>query len=344
MQARLRDDDDLIERVHALATRSGRPVVLFPTADRFVRLLQSRADDLAEVARFHRLRTSKDLVAKSVASDALRQCDLPQAETHILDTAPAPDAIAALPYPCIVKPEFQQDWLGNPEFVAQFGPYRALQLETAAEGRAQLPELARYGRIILQEFIPGPSEALHYFVGYRTTEGRFLTAFVGRKLRTYPDQMGTEVLLESIQDPELVALGERVMTELDLRGPIGIDFKRDPRNGRPKVIEINLRFGSSDGILATAGVDLPWLCHQDLSGESISKPAECRPGVFWHWLERDLDWMRDHRKQYGVSWLAWARHRLTHPYASLVWAKDDPRPALAEGARFLRRVTRTSAS
>jgi predicted ATP-grasp superfamily ATP-dependent carboligase len=254
-------------------------------------------------------------------------------ETH----APDWKRLGELRFPLIVKPDFHDRWLDDPRFRAAHGSQKALLLHDAAQAERLLPDLLRFGDLIVQEYVPGPSEQLYYYVGYRSASGRQLVSFVGRKRRTYPEGLGTETLLESVREDAVARLGDAVLERIGGRGVAGVDCKFDARDGTFRVIEANWRFGTSDGLLAACGVDLPWIVYQDLCGESAEVPALYPTGVFWSWLERDVDWMRDAGGGAG-AWLRWLVALLRTRPRGIVFSWRDPLPFLHEARRVLRRL------
>ena len=51
-------------------------------------------------------------------------------------------------------------------------------------------------------------------------------------------------------------LGLALFGHAGLRGVANVEFKRDPRDGRLKLIECNARFTAANGLLTASGIDL----------------------------------------------------------------------------------------
>lgn len=104
---------------------------------------------------------------------------------------------------------------------------------------------ARGGGVVLQEYVPGSREpSLTAFLGQ---EGQPRLLMTVRKLRYA--QMSYSTCVESVPPfPELDAyLG--LMRRLGLRGFVAVQVKRDSRDGRHKLLEVNLRLGANARIL-----------------------------------------------------------------------------------------------
>ena len=66
---------------------------------------------------------------------------------------------------------------------------------------------------------------------------------------------------------EVVDAGLRFLRGLGFHGISQVEFKRDPRDGRFKLMEINPRLWQWHGLAAACGVDLPLIAYRDLTGE-----------------------------------------------------------------------------
>ncbi len=110
-------------------------------------------------------------------------------------------------------------------------------------------------------------------------------------------------------------------------GPAGLDIIRSAADGKLYLIEINYRFGLSDGLAIFAGVDIPRLAAAIAKGEEPRAPPAAR-ACQWVWLMADA---RPGRKA-GIgaaAYIAWlirglATRRLMINEISL----RDPGPTL----------------
>jgi predicted ATP-grasp superfamily ATP-dependent carboligase len=186
--------------------------------------------------------------------------------------------------------------------------------------------LRRHDTIIVQEFIPGQTGNLYYYVGYRSSRGEILVSFVARKLRTFPDTIGSECYLQSVHNSHLCKLGERILNKLNYEGPAGIDFKFDYRTRTFRVIEINCRLGISDGLLVTCGVDIPFIYYRDAQARTVLPELGYRENVYWWWFEKDVEWFREYRSRDGFSRFGLCRDLFRNKYSYAVYARDDLRP------------------
>ncbi len=237
------------------------------------------------------------------------------------------EELAALdcPFPAILKPAVKPD--SNP-----FTQAKAWKVSN----REQL--LARYDEacqcvgarhVLVQELIPGNGDA-QYAYGALWWEGRPVAELVARRTRQFPVDFGyTSTFVETLPEgTEIEETARRYLRALSFTGLVEVEFKRDARNGRYKLLDVNGRFWQWLSLGARAGVDLPYLAWLAASGKP-PKPSHGRPGVHWVHATRDLASVASsfRRGTIGVGdYLRTFRPRL----ACAVAAWDDPFPMLID--------------
>jgi predicted ATP-grasp superfamily ATP-dependent carboligase len=255
-----------------------------------------------------------------------------------------PGTLAGADYPVLVKPKVKFDWDASPVLRALFsGEGKALVLQNG-HFALQHPLVQHYReQLVFQQYIPGGDGQLWCFDGVADEDGKLLAGYVGRKLRTFPQLIGNSCYIELARDPALEAIVREVLARVPLKGVFNMDFKRDPRDGRYYLLEINARYNFWLYLGAKNGINLARVMYDYLL--TGKRPASLSYNTTYRWLDFALD--SDARRELsaggelGVA--RWALSLLGTPKIYNVFSWDDPRPwAELWGARFQGRFRRGS--
>ncbi len=172
-----------------------------------------------------------------------------------------------LSYPVLVKPRQSSGGRG------------IIRVERRADlARAYATVHARSPAPIVQECLPAGGEAIGVAVLMNfASEPR--ASFVYRRLREYPIAGGPSTLRESVWRPEVAEVAERLLSGLGWVGVAMVEFKVDPRDGQPKLLEVNPRFWGSLHHAIVCGVDFPCLLTRLAMDGDIEPVANYRVGV-----------------------------------------------------------------
>ncbi|MEE8428459.1 MAG: hypothetical protein V3S33_03040, partial [Gammaproteobacteria bacterium] len=162
-------------------------------------------------------------------------------------------------FPCVIKPATRTGWFDSESIrLASKGPQKVLVANNASECEFALDAMQRYsGNFIVQEYIPGSEDNIYSFHTYVPKSGNVALWYVGKKIRTFPAIAGESAYVELVNNPDLVTLGFEIVEKLGLRGPVKIDFKKDPRTNEFLILEINLRYSLWNHLGSYCGVNLP---------------------------------------------------------------------------------------
>ena len=301
------EEDAYVDFLARLGERLPAPTPVFPTHD----------PPLNAVAR-GRERLGERFLYPFPAWDVLEriQSKRAQLETAEASGIPIPRTFAAptdeLGFPALVKPS-------NPiGFRRAFGR-QAFRCETRAELDDAF-ERARPYEPLVQEVIPGGDEELYSLGSYLRPDGEALGLFTGRKLEQYPRGVGTCRVGEALWVEEVVDQGLALLRALGFHGISQVEFKRDPRDGAYKLMEVNPRLWQWHGLAAACGVDLPLIAYRDLTGD---RPEPAR--------------MNGRPRRWAITLLRGSAPVLVKPpYVDAVFSRDDPKPAVVQAARALR--------
>lgn len=150
----------------------------------------------------------------------------------------------------------------------------------------------RYGDMLLQEFIPNGGEFGIYVLMNNDSEPRAYTA--QRRIRSYPYYGGPSTLRETFQDEYSERAKEiafSLLRAMKWQGVAMVEFRTDPRDNTPKLMEVNPRFWGSLQLSVLSGVDFPWLYYTMLMEGDVEPVMEYRSSVQCRWmLPGDMLW------------------------------------------------------
>jgi predicted ATP-grasp superfamily ATP-dependent carboligase len=313
-----------------IGARLAAPGILFSTSDVHSLWVSRHADALDGVFRFllPDRETLERILDKRSQYEAARAAGVPIPPVRFPASVEEVDLVGAtLPYPCLLKPYDSQ------EARAKLGA-KVVVVGSKTELRSAYERITRMGvRVMVQEIIPGEdSELFGYLAFWDGVEGE--RAWVTkRKLRQYPAGFGDGSLQETVEAPEVARLSRLLLQAFGYRGFVGVEFKRDPRDGGYRLMEVNPRTVSGNELAIRAGVDFPWIGYQYLIGVPL-EPALFRRGIRYVNEEWDVRAFVALRKAGVLSlggWLASLRGVQARAFAA--W--DDPLPLLVGLWRFL---------
>ena len=326
------DPSGLVQALLTFAIEQKTRPVLFSASDGASQFIADHEQTLKE----HFLITSPSAacIAKTQHKRELielaRSMRFPVPKTFFpTEVSELPAIAATLSYPVIVKPVYSPDWK-RAEVVAALGKHKALKI---TEARLLIEQcqilLALKNSFMIQEIVPGPDENLITFLGYFDRSGRVLAGAVRKKLRQFPPEFGYCCTTESVDDPEVFDLAVKLMDGLGYAGIGCIEFKRDPRDGVPKLIEINTRAVRTSMLAIAAGVDFPLIAYRDSVNPGSVQPV-LRGKVPVRWVHlRDEIWAAWSLLWHGqLSFFAWAGGFFGKPIVLAEFSLDDMWPGI----------------
>lgn len=133
---------------------------------------------------------------------------------------------------------------------------------------------------LAQEYLPG--EGYGFFALFK--DSRLLAKFCHHRLHEVRAEGGVSSLRESFKDELLEELGSRLLQKLNWHGVAMVEFRKDFRDGKYKLMEINCRFWGSLQLSIIAGVDFPYLLYKMSIGEDVENMLDYRQGILCRWL------------------------------------------------------------
>lgn len=221
-------------------------------------------------------------------------------------------------FPCLVKP--CQSHL----YYAVF-KQKMVQAETAQQMIAVYQEAARVGLdVMLQEIIPGGDDCGVNYNAY-FWDGEPLVEFTAQKIRSAPPKFGSPRVVLSQVIPEVLEPGRKILRAMGFYGYACTEFKRDPRDGVYKLMEVNGRHNLSTLLAVKCGINFPWLHYQHLVSGTAPQASEYRTGVYWIDELRDIGYSIKSYRQERYRWSQYLRPYF-QPHVFAILSLRDPKP------------------
>lgn len=311
------------------------PIPVFATSDEHNVFLAEHGGRLESAFRYlvPDLITMNRIVNKRLQYGVAAAAGVPIPNTFYPESAVALDELLnQITFPCILKP--YRAHVGR----AKISNKKVLKVDSADELRAAFESLWDAGaEFMVQEIVPGTDKDLFGYLAFWDENSEEIRWLTKQKLRQNPPLFGDGSLQRTVEAPEVAEQSRRLLKALDYRGFVGVEFKRDSRDGTFRLMEVNPRTVSGNQMAISAGVDFPWIGFQYLTERELDPPASepFQEGVVYCNEEWDFKAFLALRRQGDLTFSKWWKS-FRSADARAIGAKDDPRPMLAVLGRFVR--------
>ena len=266
--------DQFLDFLQALCAER-RPTVFLPLEDRAIELCLERPEAWEPYTRalLPSLETMAVSYDKWRTLEVARKLGIATPRSLCPESRAQVDEIAKTwQGPAVIKPRKTSGSRGM-RYVDEPGQLATVWSEVAAE----------FSRPIIQERIPSEGTGLGVFalIG---TDDELVGLFGHRRLREYPVSGGPSTVRVSHRDEDLIEQSLRLLRAMNFRGVAMVEFKHDPRRGRPVLMEVNPRFWGSIQLAISCGVDFPVLYHRLAAGLAVEPALEYQEGIIGRWL------------------------------------------------------------
>jgi D-aspartate ligase len=258
--------------------------VLYPTREETVASIAANRDALRQYFRV----PTPELAVTRLAWDKrevyrLARClSIPVPRTWF-PSCEADLAAVDVDRPVVVKPAIKEHFF----YATHVKAWRA---DTAAELAVAFRRAAGIvpaGEVIVQEMIPGDGQQQYAYCAFFRA-GRPVASMTVRRRRQHPHDFGrASTYVETISMPELAEPSCRFLAAIGYYGLVELEYKRDPRDGVCKLLDVNARTWGYHSLGQSAGVDFPYLLFRDQIGAPVEE-AHARAGVRWIRLSTDV--------------------------------------------------------
>jgi predicted ATP-grasp superfamily ATP-dependent carboligase len=226
--------------------------------------------------------------------------------------------------PLAIKPAVKENFF----YATGAKAWRCNSIEQLHRNYERAARQIRPEEILIQEIIPGDGSEQYSWCAF-VRNGQPHSTLVARRFRQHPREFGrAATYVETADAPVIEELSERFVRAIRYHGLVEIEYKRDPRDGRYKLLDVNARAWGFHALGAASGVDFPWLLYADMLGLPI-EPVRAKPGVGWLRLVTDVPTALSDIVHGSVSPAAYLKSLFATRVES-VFALIDPLPFLAE--------------
>jgi len=231
----------------------------------------------------------------------------------------------ALQYPCVLKP-LEQDAAYASRFKKA---YKVASADEVATLYSKIEPVTP--NMIVQEWLEGADSEIHFCLGFWDEHSvRVGPAFVGRKLRSWPLQVGGTASCTSAPEAEdeLTRLTDAFVKATGFVGQMGMEFKYDARRGGFYMVEPTVgRTDYQHEIATLSGCNVLSMMVAHLAGQQVPARSRAREVI---WYDEVAD---------ALALAAGAPNQLfrNRKAVAAVWRSSDPMPTLHD---FWRRLVR----
>jgi D-aspartate ligase len=315
------EDNALINYLVALGKIGNKKRIIIPTSDEYLLLISRAEDALLEnyYLPFPRniifeqiLDKYKFYLLASQFTEDIPVCSLLSKES----------CSSWQLWPAIVKPIFIHEFK---KFYPNIKAWVVQNKEELAEKYTKLNKNNLHA--IVQEIIPSKDSEQYSVSAYLDAESNAKKFMVARKTRQNPPGYGVGTYVEMIDNEDLAFQTCELLKKIKFVGIAEVEYRRDERDGKLKIIEINSRVWTQNKLASYGGVDIIGAAYSDLLNEQLQSLKVISKR--WVFFARDLITCFLYLRKKEITF-----NDITATYLSSVknigaiWNKKDIRPAM----------------
>lgn len=298
---------ELIRILRRMAQATTQRLVVYPITDMHALYLSKVKDYLPDDYYFvvGEKEATETLVNKRKFYQALDKNGVDHPTTHFpQDFESAKNIGKKVTYPVFVRPSITE------LFYRVFG-YRKGFVASSYGELLNYYRLATSGKveILFQEIIPGPPTNSYQLEGYFNKEFCTNGLFARQRLRIWPLNFGNTTLCVSVPLSEFTSESKKVtefIKNIAYHGLVSAEFKKDARDGKHKLLEINARPWRHFWLSTICGVDILFSSYLDAIGEKIPYYQEYAVGFKSLYFLEDLNASAKMFSNGELGFLEWA--------------------------------------
>ena len=256
--------------------RTDKKYVILPTSDIEVMALSKYKEDLEQfyLLPIPSFEVVQKLVNKKEFYKLLDQLSVPHPKTYFPEDISELKFISReIDYPYLIKPAYSH------LFAEKFHS-KSFVINSSQELKQATEKLRNKNlEVVIQEIIPG--KEIYMFYTYFNKKSEPIAICGYDKLRQYTPDFGSGSLCKSAWRPVPIDLAIQVLKAVKYHGMAEPEFKRDPRDGEYKLLEINARTTTESGLPPKCGVNVEYIAYLDSIGQYEEDPISPNNGILW---------------------------------------------------------------
>ncbi len=288
VEPELENDEIFVKTLLDFAKRyegSGKKLLLVPCGDNYIKYLVRNQDKLRGTYEFECI-SEELLMQLSIKESFYEVCTkhgflFPKTTTCTYETYEGFDP--GMEYPLIVKPSNSVAYW-NCSF-----PHKKKVFIAQDEAEFRLILKSIYGSsykdtLIIQEYIPGADDNMRVMNCYSGRDKKVKMISLGHAILEEHTPFGIgsyAAIITGAQDEELMNQIKNFLEDIGYIGYSNFDIKLDPRDGKYKLFEMNLRQGRSSFFVTAAGCNLAKYLVEDVLEKKDMELTICSNKVLW---------------------------------------------------------------
>lgn len=307
-------------------------LILYPNQDIYVEYL---SDMYPEIAGYSFMAFNpENAVAyqdKMKQYQFCKELQVPHPEVVLLQEEQDLDLLHSFQFPVLLKPTMRDNLRAD--------VFRNLKLENEADIAKHAPDISahlRFGtQFVASEIIPGDGSNINSYTAYRSRDGEILGEWIGKKLSQFPNDFGVFASASNQSSHTVLEQGRTLLHGMDLWGVNQPEFKYDYRDGKYKLMEINLRPMMWHRVGALSGIPLNYIQYLDATNQQIPEYMQDRESeihyIYLNYELINLIYRRNYLPIFKDIMLGGDRRVLA------LWDRNDPLPFLGSFLSVFRR-------
>ncbi len=333
----LTEEQELLQFLINEGQKIGKKAVLIAGSDDYVHFISKNRYVLAQYYQFllpeHSL--VEAVLDKRLTYELAVKAGVLSPKTFAIHNEEELDQIIdQITFPCILKPVYSSLFRKKIDHRLY---KKAIVVKEPSQLRDEYVLYSAFGELLIQEAIPGEESSIYSVKTFFDDEMNLIGLWMNQKLHQFPPYFGSTALAISKSDEEVIQRALDFLRKIKFKGLAISEFKRDPRDGQLKFIEINARIGLTQALSAACGVPLAYLYYLTLTGQNPAPITTQKEGIKWVYLVRDFLSYQQKRKNGEMTFTQWIKS-LSGKKVEALFAWNDPFPFIRSFVSHLKNL------